>query len=112
VYYRWHIPDPVYFYNNLQVAWQQIGGWDRDHVREILKAGAKLTPVTVDGPKGFFKFMELSSPPDINDESFPEGWVNFYRSDDLASVSYFYLDKPFTTLPSLPAVDVRTRGVK
>lgn len=35
VYYRWHIPDPVYFHNNLQVAWQQIGGWDRNHVREI-----------------------------------------------------------------------------
>lgn len=112
VYYRWHIPDPVYFYNNLQVAWQQIGGWDRDHVREILKTGAKLTPVTVDGPKGFEKFMEMSNPPDIHDESFPEGWVNFYRSDDLASVSYFYLNKPVTTLPSLPAVDVRTRGVK
>jgi len=38
--------------------------------------------------------------------------VNFYRVDDYASVSYFYLDKAASSLPSLPSVESRIQNVK
>ncbi|MBK7709765.1 MAG: hypothetical protein IPJ37_01460 [Bacteroidales bacterium] len=35
----------------------------------------------------------------------PNAWTNFYRSDDLAAASYFYLDSPKNNLP-----DLQSRG--
>ena len=30
----------------------------------------------------------------LSDPSLPDGHTNFYRSDDVAAVAYFYLDRP------------------
>jgi hypothetical protein len=110
-FYRWHIPDPIYFYHDIRVTLQQIGGWDRNAVRTLVKNGVKLKPVTLDGPAGFIRLLDTPGAPAVTDESFPEGWVNFYRVDDFASVSYFYLDKASSALPSLPGVALRTENV-
>lgn len=40
------------------------------------------------------------------------GWVNFYRIDDYSAVSYFYLNKPVSKLPSLPSPDLRIKNVR
>ena len=111
-FYRWHIPDPIFFNKGIKVVLQQIGGWMKDDVKELLKKGVNLKPITVDGPAGFTRLLDMPSPVEITDEKFPEGWVNFYRIDDYSAVSYFYLDKPSSTLPSLPSVDIRTKNVK
>ena len=42
----------------------------------------------------------------------PEGWTNFYRRDDLASTSYFYLNRPSNDLPSIQPVTIRTWKIK
>jgi len=84
----------------------------KDDVKDLLKKGVNLKPITVDGPAGFTRLLDMPSPVEITDEKFPEGWVNFYRIDDYSAVSYFYLDKPSSTLPSLPSVDIRTKNVK
>jgi hypothetical protein len=54
----------------------------------------------------------MDKPPSLTDADFPEGWVNFYRFDDYSSVSYFYLNKPTSTLPPLPSIDIRVKAVK
>jgi hypothetical protein len=54
----------------------------------------------------------MEKPPSLNDDNFPQGWVNFYRIDDYSSVSYFYLDKPASNLPALPNVSERVKNVK
>jgi hypothetical protein len=109
-FYRWHIPDPIYFDNDIKVAIQQIGGWSKNEVRELYKKGVPLIPVSIDGPGGFVRLMD--TPISILDEKFPDGWVNFYRIDDYSSVSYFYFDKPSSSLPALPSLDTRIKGVK
>ncbi|MEI9909434.1 MAG: hypothetical protein WDO71_07075 [Bacteroidota bacterium] len=48
--------------------------------------------------------LDEKNAPAITDERFPDGWVNFYRMDDYSAVSYFYLDKPVSKLPSLPSL--------
>jgi hypothetical protein len=112
VFYRLHIPDAIYFNNDIKVVIQQIGGGDTKQVRELIKNGANLRPVTVALPSSFVRLFEEKNYPAVTDEKFPDGWVNFYRIDDYSSVSYFYLDKPSTNLPSLASVEVRTRNVK
>jgi hypothetical protein len=111
-FYRWHIPDAIYFNTDIRVTIQQIGGWGKDEVRELYKSGAKLIPVSVDGNDGFVRLFDDKDIPPVTDEKFPGGWVNFYRVDDYSAVSYFYLDKPVNNLPALATIDVRVKSVK
>lgn len=112
VFYRLHIPDAIYFNTDIKVVIQQIGGGDTKQVRELIKKGANLKPVTVALESSFVRLFEEKDYPAVTDEKFPNGWVNFYRIDDYSSVSYFYLDKPSTNLPPLAPVAIRTKNVK
>lgn len=111
-FYRWHIPDQIYFYKNIKVSIQQIGGWMKDDLKQLYLKGVKLQPVTADAPGKFVRLMEMKNPPKLSDADFPDGWINFYRIDDYSSVAYFYLDKPDNTLPALLPVNIRIKNVK
>jgi Protein of unknown function (DUF2961) len=111
-FYRWHIPDAIYFNQDIRVVIQQIGGWGKDELKELYRKGVNLQPVSIDGPGGFVRLLDLEKPMEITDEKFPGGWVNFYRIDDYSSVSYFYLNKPVNNLPELLPVDARLKNVK
>jgi hypothetical protein len=106
-FYRWHIPDAIYFNKNIKVALQQIGGWDKDELKVLYKKGVNLKPITVDGPEGFVRLLDIPNALLITDDNFPDGWINFYRIDDYSSVSYFYLDRPSSNLPPLAPVNIR-----
>lgn len=111
-FYRWHVPDAVYFTKEIKVTLQQIGGWGKDELKELYKKGVKLKPITIDGPGGFVRLMDMPNAPLITDEKFADGWVNFYRVDDYSAVSYFYLNKSSSGLPGLATIDIRTKNVK
>jgi len=111
-FYRWHVPDAIYFNKDIRVVIQQIGGGMSKEVQELFRKGVKLQPVSVAKSDGFLRLFEMENAPALTDSNFPEGWVNFYRIDDYSSVSYLYLDKPSNTLPALPAVRERVRNVK
>jgi len=97
-FYRFHIPDPVYFYHDFRATIQQVGGGFTADVRAIQQQGARLIPVTV-AADGFYRLLE--TPKTLSDPDFPKGWTNFYRSDDYAATAYFYLDRPQSSLPEL-----------
>ena len=61
-FYRWHIPDPIHFEEDIRVTLQQIGVCHR----------------------GLFE-----------------------RQDDVATVAYWYQDKPYTDFPPLPGKEER-----
>jgi hypothetical protein len=111
-FYRWHVPDAIYFKQELKVVLQQIGGWMRNDVRQLLRKGAQLKPITVDAAGGFVTLLDNPNAPSINDQSFPDGWVNFYRIDDYSAVSYLYLDQPESSLPTLPTFDLRVKNLR
>lgn len=100
-FYRYHIPDAVYFQTDCKVTIQIMGGDMLSKVREYKRNGASLTPVTVSTDNGFIKLFEQNPVPDLMDAKLPEGWTNFYRQDDVSSTVYFYLDKPASDLPAL-----------
>lgn len=105
-FYRYHIPDPVYFKSDCRVTIQLMGGDVMPKVREYVQKGARLIPVTVSG-KEFVKLLEMNPAPKLTDTGFPDGWTNFYRSDDVSATAYFYLDKPGSGLPALLPVAQR-----
>jgi hypothetical protein len=110
-FYRYHIPDPVYFSNFCRVTIQQMGGDQTKNVKRIAQAGAKLIPVTVATQNEFIKLLEINSAPNLSDPNFPNGWTNFYRLDNYSSTAYFYLDKPVNNLLPLASLHERTEGI-
>lgn len=107
-FFRYHIPDPVYFENDIKVTMQQIGGNEKGKVIELQKKGVPLIPITIHETPKMHKLYDPQKPLDLTDKQLPEGWTNFYRSDDLSSTAYFYLDKPENELPPIQSVKIRT----
>jgi len=113
-FYRFHIPDPIYFDHECRVTIQDIGGDATENVRKMVASGAELIPVTsaADHP-GFGRLLTDPNYPKLSDPAFPlDAWVNFFRRDDYSSVAYFYLDRPTTELPRLQPVDERTEHLR
>lgn len=105
-FYRWHVPDQVFFYTNFKATLQKMGGGDDPEVKQLVAAGHKLIPVSVITRDGFTRLLDQPVP--TTDPHFPKGWVNFYRVDDYCATAYFYLDKTSSNLPELAAVGKRT----
>lgn len=95
-FYRYHIPDAIYFKQKIKAGIQMIGGGNLALVRKLMKAGVQLKPISV-AYDGKFRRL-LDEPLDLFDPSFPDGWVNFYRVDDYSSTAYFYFEKPVSGL--------------
>jgi hypothetical protein len=110
-FYRYHIPDPVYFQSGCKVTLQQIGGESTDFVRRLQKKGVLLKPVSVAEEKRFHKLLEMNPVPNLMDATFPRGWTNYYREDDVSATAYFYLDKPANNLPSIASPEIRIKGL-
>lgn len=106
-FYRWHIPDAIYFDKNIKITLQQIGGGPKEIVQALFNKKISLQPVTIDAESGFVRVLDFAKTITINDKEFVNGWVNFYRVDDYVSVSYFYLNKASSDLPALPSVTNR-----
>ena len=95
-FYRYHVPDPVYFKSAIRVTIQQIGFTEKTNAEDplfktgvpIYNAGAGL----VEKEKGSFGLFE--------------------RQDDWSSCAYFYLDKPEDELPALDRAELRMQGLE
>ena len=87
-FYRWHIPDPIWFYTDIKATIQQIGGLGgltSGLRKKFAEANTKI-------------FATDNSTEPIDVKTHPG--VNFERGgDDWASCVYFYLDKPENNLP-------------
>jgi hypothetical protein len=93
-FYRYHVPDPVYFQRDVRVTMQQIG-YLADHSRgPIVRTGRRLL---------------RTGAGDVELDTRTDG--RFERSDDWSSVAYFYLDRPENGLPALAPVARRVAGL-
>ncbi|HVZ55079.1 MAG TPA: glycoside hydrolase family 172 protein [Chitinophagaceae bacterium] len=110
-FYRFHIPDPIYFDQDCRVTMQQIGGDATDRVAAFQANNAPLLPVTTDTGR-LVRLYEQGKVIRLADPGQPRGWTNFYRSDDVSAVAYFYLDKPADDLPGLAPVRYRKAGLR
>ena len=111
-FYRFHIPDPVWFHRDIEVSLQQIGGARKNIVLGLLNKSAPMVPVTIDpGSRNNFQKL-LESGKELSDPSLPDGHTNYYRSDDVAAVAYFYLDRPGGVLPPIAQPAERMAAIR
>lgn len=109
-FYRYHIPDPIYFDSGIRVTLQQLGGNMKSKVLALQKANIPLIPVSLDS--GGNAILLYKGKKSLDDRSLPEGWTNFYRSDDVSATTYFYLATPTSGLPALQPLAIRTYQLK
>lgn len=107
-FFRYHIIDPIFFTTDLKATIQQIGGNEKSKVLALQKEGVPLIPVTIHEVPTMHPIYNPQKPADLSDKTLPEGWTNYYRSDDFSATAYFYLDKPENNLPALQSVNIRT----
>lgn len=109
-FYRFHVPDPIFFARGLSVEIQQIGGANKADVTKLMASGVPLQPVT-HSPYDGSPFRKLLDRPEALAD-LPEGWTNFHRSDDVSAVALFYLDRPANDLPALAPVAERSAALR
>lgn len=117
-FYRYHTSDPVYFHKECKVTIQQIGNAKKKKIIEMINDGVEIDPIWSfmpdDGYKAAKRYFDL---PPISRDSLINGLSdlsnNFYRdNDDVSATAYFYLDKPVSTLPGLPSLEIRMKGTE
>ncbi len=103
-FYRFHIPDPVYFQKEIRVTIQVMGGpsykamldaLDKDLTLKLMKAG--------DGTQWYTR-EEL--------EANPGRAEVMERVDDHTATAYWYMDKPENGLPPIAPFSERIKDVK
>jgi hypothetical protein len=111
-FYRYHVPDPIYFKTDCRVTLQQMGGNRKELVSALQNKGVPMIPVAIDDLKKIHPLYKKDSIVKLDTPGLPEGFSNFYRSDDVSATAYFYLDKPSTNLPQLPSIALRTKNLR
>jgi hypothetical protein len=112
-FYRYHVPDPVYFDKEIRVTIQQMGGDGKTSVLQMLKEGVPIVPVSVAYGDTFVKLLEGEKPVDLETHDSPSGaWTNYFRQDDVCATAFFYLDRPENGLPPLAPVAERIAGME
>ncbi len=115
-FYRYHLNDPVYFHKDCRVTIQQMGNAVRNRIREMKSKGAELevlwSYVEKEGMNASKRYLDMENPPKVEDEDFPDGVsTTWYRRDDVSTTTYFYLDKPSSSLPALPDKALRNQDM-
>lgn len=91
-FYRFHIPDPIYFQTDCKVTIQNIGDNLKPHVLHYYRdnnAPLIVTSAEVEG-----RLTQLYGK-DVDIESLPDNaYLDYYRQDSYTTVGYYYLDKP------------------
>ncbi len=93
-FYRYHIPDPIYFYKDIRVTVQQIG-YLAPHSR----------PAIIENKRRLYR----AGPGRVEMDTSKDG--KFERDDDWSSCTYFYLAAPENKLPPLDPVAKRIEGL-
>ncbi len=94
--YRHHIPDPIFFHQEIRAVAQQIGFGNKDHKRRMIEHGTKVYAKGADEPMTLDN-LEMGG---------------FERSgDDVSSCAYFYLDRSDADLPPLDSCEQRMVGL-
>jgi hypothetical protein len=108
-FYRYHVPDPVYFQSDCRVTIQQLIGGEKEAIVKMAEAGVPLQVVGGDFGQGRITGL-LDAHPGLKPQDAPEGFLNAYACFDVAATAYFYLDRPENGLPPLPGLAGREAG--
>ena len=93
-FYRYHVPDPIFFRKQIRVTIQQMGYMGLNEAGVVYSSGEKVYTA---GP-GLVERKMLST-------------GLYERRDDWSSCAYFYLDRPESGLPPIAPAEARMKGL-
>ena len=113
-FYRLHTQDPIHFKADARMTLQVLGGALKASLVEAdVEKDPKRTPFQAVACDNDGEMKLLYQPgekaPALAD--LPDGWINFFREDDLSSTVYLYLTEPASNLPGLAPCAKRIIGV-
>ncbi|NRA40588.1 MAG: DUF2961 domain-containing protein [Planctomycetes bacterium] len=101
VFYRWHIPDPIFFQKDIRICMHQIGHSSVEMLEAFQKKGQVIYDTIGSKDKiDFAKRIEMN-----------EGTLFEREADDWSSCAYVYLDSATNDFPALAPVAERTVGL-
>ena len=100
-FYRYHVPDPIYFRHEIRATIQQIGCTGPGSRKDMHGSGNKYLKAGTD-----------QQALDLAPEAKGSEYQLFERADDWSSCAYFYLDRPANDLPALAPVAKRMEGLE
>ncbi len=98
-FYRYHVPDPVYFHKEIRVVLQQIAGLMTADYSKQFKSGN--FPELVDTHKKF----------DPAQDTGPDKWANFEVPQDVCATAYWYQTLPSPVFPALDSYQERVKNL-
>jgi hypothetical protein len=111
-FYRFHIPDPIWFRTECRMDIQQIGGASKEVIKQFDERGVPYKVISIDADNEFVRLLEDECASDWREDRFGDkAWLNFQREDDFSSTVYFYLNTPENGLPELPAASERSKDL-
>lgn len=97
-FYRYHIPDPVYFYTDIRITIHQIGCCMNEETKARFKERGSV----------IYETGNTSEPADPDNFN---GWLFERYGDDWSSCVYFYLDKAVSNLPEILKYEDRIKNI-
>ncbi len=102
-FYRFHLPDPVYFWKDIRVTIQVIGGPGYKQMLEALERDPSLRFMKTGDGSQYYTREELEANPQ------KDGLVE--RVDDHSATAYWYMDKPENGLAPIAPVGERMKDL-
>jgi hypothetical protein len=102
-FYRLHVPDPIYFYKDIRVTIQVMGGPGYMSMLESMDKNPGLRFMKAGDGTQYYTREEL--------EANPRSSNVIERIDDYCATSYWYFDKPENDLPPIADVSERMKDI-
>lgn len=103
-FYRFHIPDPIYFYQDIKVDIQVMGGGYYKSLLECMDNNPGIELTKAGNGTEIYTKEELQARPDHAEV--------LERFDDYAATAYWYMDKPASDLGPIADVSERLKDLK
>ena len=92
-FYRFHLPDPLYFHKDIRVVIQVMGGAGAKDLLQDMQANPGQKYMKTGKGGEFFTEKEV--------EDMGDGFALVEREDDYCATAYWYMDSPTNSLPPL-----------
>ncbi|MHB1457541.1 MAG: glycoside hydrolase family 172 protein [Armatimonadota bacterium] len=102
-FYRLHIPDPVYFYKDIRVTIQVMGGPSFQAMLDSLVKDPSVVFMKAGDGTQFYSREEL--------EAEPQRAEAMERIDDYTATAYWYMDSPENGLPPIAPFKERVKDL-
>ena len=104
-YYRFHVPDPLYFYHDIHIDIQVMGGSTYDTFIQAMDKDPNLKLMKTGEPGHYWTREEL-------EKLDPKIGSTVERVDDHFATAYWYMNSPTNSLPQLAPYEKRVEGLE